>query len=151
MDATGPIAAEPVHRATAVRRLESLGRANVLVLLLQVVVGIANTLWLDIPDSGNAWLVSSPMVLLTAHLSLAFIVTVLSVWLLLQAARSRNRLWLAAGTIGLLGTLAALLGGFVSMSLNGAATPSFVMATGCVVSIAAYAIALAKRHRPGTP
>ena len=100
MEATGPIAAEPVFGRRAAQRLESLGRATVLVLLIQVVVGVANTLWLDIPESGNAWLVSKPVVLLTAHLCLALVVTALSVWLLVEAARSRNRLWLLAGILG---------------------------------------------------
>lgn len=156
MDAVAGTAAVREPRGRTLPRLEALGQAILVVLLLEVAVGIANTLWLDIPDTGNAWLVPSPILLLTAHLVLALFITILSIWLLsiwllVGALKVRSRMWLPASIVGFLGVLAVLASGAASMSLKDTTAPSFVMATGCLVSIGSYAIALSKGRGPAPP
>ncbi|MBW4031203.1 MAG: hypothetical protein HIU88_00890 [Acidobacteria bacterium] len=133
----------PTSRAA--RRLPTVGLTMIVVLLLQVVVGVANSLWLDVPKTGNAWAASAPLILLNAHLLLGTAITVLAVWLVVDAIRSRSRLWIVSSVIGLVGVLAALGGGSAFLSANGDPVSSFMMAIGCVVALAAFLVPIVKR------
>ncbi len=135
--------ASPAERA--LRRLPKLGMAMILALLLQVVVGVADALWLDVPETGNAWAESAPLMLLNAHLLLGTAITLLGLWMLVDAIRSRARIWIIATVVGLLGVILALGGGAAFLSTNGDPGSSFLMAIGCVVAIAAF-IAPAVKH-----
>jgi hypothetical protein len=134
--------ASPTDRA--LRRLPKLGMAMILALLLQVVVGVADALWLDVPETGNAWATSAPQMLLNAHLLLGTAITLLGLWMLVDAIRSRARVWIVSTLVGLLGVIAALGGGSAFLSTNGDPGASFLMAIGCVVAIAAFIVPAVK-------
>ena len=127
------------------RRLSTLGIAMIVALLLQVVVGVADALWLDVPKTGNAWAESAPLMLLNAHLLLGTAITLLALWMLVDAIRSRTRIWIVSTVIGLLGVVVALGGGSAFLSTNGDPGSSFMMAIGCVVAIAAFIAPMVKR------
>lgn len=137
--------ASPDPTATGAPRAARLGLAMVALLLLQVVVGTANALWLSVPTSGNAWATSAPLILLNAHLLLGTLITVVAVWLLVDAFRARRRDHIVAGVVGLVGVVAAIGGGSAFLSTNGDAVSSFLMAIGCVVAIGAYLAPLVRR------
>lgn len=127
------------------RRLSVLGIGMLVALLLQVVVGVADALWLDVPKTGNAWAGSAPLMLLNAHLLLGTAITLLALWMLVVAIRSRARVWIIATIVGLLGVVVALGGGSAFLSTNGDTGSSFMMAIGCVVAIAAFIAPIVKR------
>jgi heme A synthase len=127
------------------RRLSTLGIAMIVALLLQVVVGMADALWLDVPTTGNAWATSAPMILLNAHLLVGTAITLLALWMLVDAIRSRTRIWIISTIVGLLGVVAALGGGSAFLSTNGDPGSSFMMAIGCVVAIGAFIAPVVKR------
>jgi hypothetical protein len=117
----------------------------IVALLFQVVVGVANALWLEVPTTGNAWSASAPLQLLNAHLWLGTAITVVAIWVVVDAVRSRSRVWIVSSVVGLLGVVVALGGGSAFLSTNGDAGTSFMMAVGCVVAIAAFIVPVAKR------
>ena len=127
------------------RRLWTLGIAMIAALLLQVVVGMADALWLNVPKTGNAWAESAPLILLNAHLLLGTAITLLALWMLVDAIRSHARIWIISTVVGLLGVITALGGGSAFLSTNGDPGSSFMMAIGCVVAIAAFIAPAVKR------
>lgn len=127
------------------RRLTALGIGMIAALLLQVVVGVADAVWLEVPETGNAWTASAPMPLLNAHLLLGTGITALALWMLVDAIRSRARVWIISTVVGLLGVITALGGGSAFLSTNGDPVSSFMMTIGCVVAIAAFIAPVVKR------
>jgi uncharacterized BrkB/YihY/UPF0761 family membrane protein len=115
-------------------------------LLLQVLVGIANTIYLKVPASGNAWKDSTPSWLLGLHMLVATLVVVLALLMAYAAIKSSNKTWTTASIIGIVSVLAAFLGGTLFLSGNGQQDAySMLMAVGAVVAIAGYVSALAKK------
>ena len=135
--------ASPTDRAR--RRLSTLGVAMIVALLFQMVVGVADALWLDVPKTGNAWAESAPLMLLNAHLLLGTAITLLALWMLVDAIRCHARVWIISIVVGLLGIIVALGGGSAFLSTNGDPGSSFMMAIGCVVAIAAFIAPIVKR------
>ncbi len=131
--------------AVKASQLPMLGMGLVMTLLLQLLVGIANALWLDVPATGNAWKTAAPGALLGAHMLVGTILAVFVVWVAVLAVREHDRAWVRASVIGIVGILLAFGGGTAFMSTNGSAAPSMVMAVGCTLAIAGYVVALAKR------
>lgn len=120
------------------RRLMILSLSMIVALLLQVIVGVANTLWLSVPETGNAWATAAPLFLLNAHLLLGTAITVLGIWLFIEALRTRQRSWILSSAIGFVGVVVALGGGSAFLSTNGNDAFSFMMTIGCVIAIGAY-------------
>lgn len=135
----GAVSGEPVWT------LPRLGAALIVALLAQIVVGVANALWLNVPTSGNAWSTSSPSWLVDVHMVVGVVLLVLAVWVAVQAGRERDRTWTAASLVGIVGIVVGFAGGVIFMSADGNAVSSFAMAIGCVISIAAYTVALTQR------
>lgn len=127
------------------RRLIVLSISMILALLLQVIVGVANALWLNVPETGNGWATAAPLLLLNAHLLLGTAITGLGLWLFIEALRTRHGIWIISSIVGLLGVVVALGGGSAFLSTNGSAVFSFMMAIGCVIAIGAYLAPVVKR------
>jgi hypothetical protein len=125
-------------------RIRALGTAMILVLLAQVLLGMANTFWLEVPETGPAWNVAQPASLVTAHMTLGTALAVLAIWIGWIAIRTRDRVWIAASLVGLLGIVVGFVGGTAFMGDPSSDVTSFVMAVGCTVAIAAYALGLAR-------
>jgi hypothetical protein len=123
-------------------RLRLLGAAMVLALLGQLLVGMANTFWLSLPDSGSGWSAASPASLLNAHMTLGTVVLVLAVWIAVLAVRRRDRAWVVASVVGIVAILVSFAAGMLFMGETSNDSASFLMAVGCAVAIAAYALAL---------
>jgi hypothetical protein len=129
-------------------RIRLLGAAMVLTLLGQLLLGMANTFWLSLPDSGSGWNVASPALLLTAHMTLGTALLVLSVWITVLAVRLSDRGWVVASVVGIVAILVSFTGGSMFMGETSNDGASYLMAVGCAVAIAAYALALYRVPRP---
>ena len=123
-------------------RIRALGAATVLTLLGQLLLGMANTFWLKLPDTGSGWSAAAPMALLMAHITLGAALLVLAIWIAVAAFRDRDSNWLRASTAGILGLLLAFGGGTAFMSQTSNDGASYLMAVGTSLAIAAYALGL---------
>jgi hypothetical protein len=123
-------------------QIRLLGAAMVLTLLGQLLLGMANTFWLSLPDSGSGWNAASPAFLLTAHLTLGTALLILAVWIAVLAVRERDRGWIVASVVGIVSILVSFTGGSLFMGETSNDGASYLMAVGCAVAIAAYALAL---------
>jgi hypothetical protein len=133
-------ATAPETATAATSRLRTLGVAMIVLLLAQFLVGMANTFWLKTPESGPAAKTATPAGLLMGHVTLAFVLPVLAIWILVVAVRARARGWVIASIVGLIGIVVAFGGGssFINEVSNDGA--SFTMAVGWAVAMAAYAL-----------
>jgi uncharacterized protein YqgC (DUF456 family) len=75
---------------------------------------------------------------------IGIVLVALAIWVAVRAVRQRERPWVQASVIGVVGIVVGFLGGVWFMSTNGAAVASMVMALGCVAAIAGYVYALAE-------
>ena len=123
-------------------RIRLLGAAMVLTLLGQLLLGMANTFWLSLPGSGSGWNAASPAFLLTAHMTLGTALLVLAIWITVLAARLGDRGWVVASIVGIVAILVSFTGGSLFMGETSSDGASYLMAVGCAVAIAAYALAL---------
>ncbi|HET7723479.1 MAG TPA: hypothetical protein VFK68_02470 [Propionibacteriaceae bacterium] len=126
-------------------RLRTLSVTLLALLLAQVLLGLANTFWLELPESGSGWKAAQPMMLLNAHMALGLVTVVGAAWATARAIRGRHRAWTALSTTGVLGTVVALASGIGFMGHVADDTLSFLMGAGTVVAIGAYAWGLALR------
>jgi hypothetical protein len=122
--------------------IRALGAAMVVTLLCQLLLGMANTFWLTVPDSGSAWSVETPTGLLMAHMTLGVVLLVLAIWIAVAAFRGHDRNWLTASAFGIFGILLGFGGGIAFMGQTSNDGASFLMAVGTSVAIAGYALGL---------
>jgi hypothetical protein len=123
-------------------RIRTLGAAMLVTLLGQLVLGMANTFWLTLPDSGSGWSAAAPSALLMAHVTLGIALLVLAVWIAIAASRAADRNWLTASGAGVLGILLGVGGGSAFMSQTSSDGASFLMAVGTALAIGAYSLGL---------
>jgi hypothetical protein len=128
--------------STTSTRTRTLGAAMVVTLLGQLLLGMANTFWLTLPDSGSGWKAAAPMGLLMAHITLGVALVVLAAWIAVVAFRENNRSWLMASAVGILGIVMAVGGGTAFMGQTSNDGASFSMAIGNAVALGAYALGL---------
>jgi hypothetical protein len=122
--------------------LRSLAVAMVMILLGELLLGMANALWLQLPDSGSGWSAGSSSGLLGIHMLLGLALVVLAVWITVAAVRGRDRNWLTASIVGVVGVLLAFGSGLAFMGQTSNEVASFCMALGCAISIAGYTYGL---------
>jgi hypothetical protein len=134
-------AATPESSAPA-HQLRPLGAAMVVILLGELLLGMANAFWLQLPDSGSGWSAGSSSGLLGIHMLLGVALVVLAVWLAVAAIRSRDRNWVHASVVGVVGILLAFGSGLAFMGQTSNNLASFCMALGCAIAIAGYALGL---------
>lgn len=118
--------------------------AMVAALLAQVLLGVANAGWLDVPEAGDPFAGATPAWLLVAHVVVGTMIVVGAVVVLVLAIRSHRRTCVWAAVLGVWGVVLAWASGSTFISTHGAEWASMLMATGCVVAIAAYVVALAR-------
>jgi len=123
-------------------RIRTQAAAMVVILLAQLLLGMANTFWLRLPDSGSGWGTAAPAALFMAHLILGTALLCNAVWIAIVAFRTRDRDWLTASTVGALGILLAFGAGSAFMSQTGNDVASYLMTIGTALAIAAYALGL---------
>jgi hypothetical protein len=129
-------------------RLHTLGVWMVAALLVQILVGMANNLWLTIPANPNAWSQYTPMLLLNAHLWVGTALTVLGIWIPIDAFRCKNRTWLVSSVIGFVLIMGAFGGGSVFISSAGENdSASMAMAVTCVLALACFLVPFLKRKK----
>ena len=122
--------------------LRSLGAAMVIILLGELLLGMANALWLQLPDSGSGWIAGSSSGLLGIHMLLGLALVVLAVWITVVAVRGRDSNWLTASIVGVVGILLAFGSGLAFMGQTSNDVASFCMALGCAIAIAGYTYGL---------
>jgi hypothetical protein len=122
--------------------LRALGAAMVITLLGQLLLGMANTFWLTVPESGSGWSEAAPMGLLMAHLTLGVALLVFAVWIAVAAFRAHDRTWLIASALGVLGILVAVGAGSAFMGETSSDSSSFLMTVGTVLALGGYAFGL---------
>lgn len=121
-----------------------LGMAMVHTLVLQFLVGMANTFWLTVPDSGSGWKDNDPAWLLGVHMLLGVALLGLAVWIVVLARRTNDAVWLRASAIGILGIIIAFAGGIRFMGKVESDASSFIMSVGWAVSLVGYTMGLAR-------
>ena len=131
-------------------RIRGFGAAMVHALLGQLLLGMANTFWLDVPETGSAWNVAQPAALVTAHMTVGTALVVLACWIGWIAIRTRDRAWLVVSAIGIAGIVLGFVGGTAFMGDPSNDVVSFVMAVGCTVALGAYALGLYRLPRGET-
>lgn len=125
---------------TSSTKIRTLSAAMVVTLLTQLLLGMANTFWLKVPDSGSGWNLAAPAGLLMAHVILGAASLVLAVWMAVSVVRSHDRFGLIASGVGILGILIGFGGGIAFMSQTSNNGASFLMAVGTSIAIAGYAL-----------
>lgn len=140
-----PTAAATARRAEP-RRIRALAATMTILLLAQVLLGLANTFWLRLPDDGSGWSTAAPMTLLNGHMALGLATAVVAVWIAIIAIRGRDRAWTAWVTTGVLGIVIAFGSGIAFMGQVSNDFASYLMGVGTVVAIAAFTMGLARRR-----
>jgi hypothetical protein len=125
----------------AFRRLRRLGRlriAMIISLAVQVLVGMANNLWLkqDPPTLETA----SPQALLSAHVDVAYVLIALAIWFLVVAIRARRRNYILPAATGVFGVLLAYASGLTYWATE-ADMWSMSMTVGFAIAVTSYALA----------
>ena len=123
-------------------KLRLLGAAMVVILLGELLLGMANAFWLQLPDSGSGWTAGSSSGLLGVHMILGVALVVLAVWIGVAAVRGGDRNWVHASIVGAVGILLAFGSGLAFMGQTSNNLASFCMALGCAIAIASYALGL---------
>ncbi len=126
-------------------RIRALAATMTILLLAQVLLGLANTFWLRLPDDGSGWSAAAPMMLLNGHMALGLATLVVAVWIAIIAIRGRDRAWTAWVTTGLLGIVIAFGSGIAFMGQVSNDVASYLMGVGTVVAIGAFAMGLTRR------
>ncbi len=123
---------------TTGRRIRVVGAAMLVTVLAELLLGLADTFWLPLPDSGSGWNVAAPAALLMARM-MGTALLVLAIWITFLAWRHCERAWLTASALGI---VIAVAGGssFISDVSNDGASSR--MAVGCTLAIAGYAYGL---------
>jgi len=127
--------------------LPLLGLIMTHTLVLQILLGLANTFWLSTPDSGSGWSSASPNWLVSVHMLLGIVLVGLAIWIAVRAWRTDDAIWKRASVLGIIGLFAALAAGIAFMSDVSQDGWSFVMALGCCVSVVAYVTGLYREGR----
>ena len=128
--------------STGPSRIRIPAAAMVVILLGQLLLGMANALWLQLPDSGSGWKAAAPVALLMAHVILGVALLGNAVWVAVLASRAHDRTWLTASTVGVLGILLAVGAGSAFMNQTNNDGASYLMTVGTALAIAAYALGL---------
>ena len=127
--------------------LPLLGLIMTHTLILQILLGLANTFWLSTPESGSGWSSASPNWLVSLHMLLGIVLVGLAIWIAVGAWRTDSAIWKRASVLGIIGLVGAFVTGIAFMSDVSQDVWSFVMALGCCVSIVAYATGLYREAR----
>lgn len=136
--ATGVPDAGAVKRGRLRRRLDRLRLAMIGALAIQLLLGMSNNLWLrqSHPTLDRA----APASLLSAHVTWAYLLMVLAVWMFVDAVRLRRSPYLVPAAAGLAGVLLAYTAGSTYYN-NEHAIWSFLMTLGFTIAVTSYAAA----------
>lgn len=113
-------------------------------LLIEFLLGMANTFWLETPESGSGWSDSKPMWLLTLHIVWGVAILVLAIWIFVIARRLKSASWFRLNLVGILGIIVAIGAGSSFMGDVSSDALSMVMSVGWAVALGAYAVGLFK-------
>jgi len=86
------------------------------------------------------WALTHGPVALVLHTAVGLALVASAVVLCARAIRARQRGWIGAATVGLLGVIAAGFNGGSFLTYNGAAISSLLMSVGFAVAVTAYVI-----------
>jgi len=126
-------------------RLRRLALMIIGSLLIEFLLGMANTFWLETPASGSGWSGSSPMWLVMVHIVWGALLLLLGIWILIVARKGKSRTWLNMGALGFLGILIAFAAGNSFMSDVSSDAASFVMSVGLAIAVFFYSFGLFKK------
>jgi hypothetical protein len=120
------------------RRLSQLRIAMIIALAVQVLLGMANNLWLNQhpPTLKSA----TPEALLSAHEDVAYVILALAIWFLVEAIRAKQQTYTWTGATGLLGVLVALGSGLTYWATESDIW-SMSMTVGFTIAVVSYALA----------
>jgi hypothetical protein len=129
--------------------------ATLFLLLAQFLVGMAINIYVAIPPGhpgssssflagavpGTVWAITAGRPAVAVHTALGVLLAVDAVALLVLALVSRRRAWIAATALGLVGMLAAGMGGIGFLNY-GRDFATFLMAAGFTLAVGSYMAAL---------
>ena len=128
-------------KAKIVNRLRPVGVWMIGTLLVQILVGTATALWLEIPNNPNNYGSYTNILWLNAHLWVGTALSVFATWLPIDAIRVKNKQWTWVSLVGLFAIISAFGGGSAFLASAGKNdVQSFVMAVSCVVALAVYLV-----------
>lgn len=136
--------------ARADGRLRTLGIATFGALLLQLLVGISTTFWVELPEDGDAQSRMKDATnggILMAHITIGTVLAVLAVILVIIAIRQKNRTWTIASIVGLIGIFVSYFSGSAFLNPPENDSLSFAMTLGLAIAIGAYVYGLATRPK----
>jgi hypothetical protein len=126
-------------------RLRRLALMMIGSLLIEFLLGMANTFWLETPESGSGWSGSSPMWLVIVHIVWGTLVLLLGLWIVIVARKGKSRTWLNLGGLGFVGIFIAFAAGNTFMNDVSSDVSSFVMSVGLAIALFFYSFALFKK------
>ena len=126
-------------------RLRRLGLMMIGSLLIEFLLGMANTFWLETPESGSGWSGSSPMWLVIVHIVWGTLVLLLGLWIVIVARKGKSRTWLNLGGLGFVGIFISFAAGNTFMNDVSSDVSSFVMSVGLAIALFFYSFALFKK------
>ncbi len=122
------------------RGLRVHGILMILLLAVQYILGMINNFFVNFPQSGQPetmWRYAASQASEISHIFLGLLLFVSAVILVIRAIRARNRSWIIASTIGLIGIMSAIYGGVTFIPSQNDQL-SFVMAVAFMVAFLAY-------------
>ena len=136
------------NQLTTIETTERLRRLALMMigsLLIEFLLGMANTFWLETPESGSGWSGSSPMWLVIVHIVWGTLVLLLGLWIVIVARKGKSRTWLNLGGLGFVGIFIAFAAGNTFMNDVSSDVSSFVMSVGLAIALFFYSFALFKK------
>jgi len=125
-------------------RLRRLALMMVGSLLIEFLLGMANTFWLETPESGSGWSGSTPAWLFISHMVWGAAILVLAIWIFVIASRLKAKSWTRINILGTLGIVIAFAGGSSFMGDVSSDAASMLMSVGWAVAVGAYSLGLFK-------
>ncbi len=130
----------PIETQKNQRALRAHGILMIFLLAVQYILGMINNFFVDFPQSSQPevmWRYAASQASEISHVFLGLLLFISAVIFVIRAIRARNRSWIIASSIGLIGIMSAIYGGVTFIPSQNDQL-SFVMAVAFMVAFLAY-------------
>ncbi len=130
----------PIEAQKSQRSLRAHGILMIILLAVQYILGMINNFFVNFPQSTEPetmWRYAASQASEISHIFLGLLLFVSAVILVIRAIRARNRSWIIASVLGVIGILSAIYGGVTFIPSQNDQL-SFVMAVAFMVALLAY-------------
>ncbi len=122
------------------RSLRAHGILMIILLAVQYILGMINNFFVNFPQSDQPevmWKYAASQASEISHIFLGLLLFISAAILVVRALRAKNRSWIIASIIGLIGIMSAIYGGVTFIPSQNDQL-SFVMAVAFIVALLAY-------------